>query len=189
MAETLRLSKRASLLGTDSAFTVLAEVNRLRAQGRDIISFGIGEPDFATPQHVVEAAKAALDDGYTRYGPSDGLPELRVAIAEHVARTRGIPVDANQVVVAPGAKPIIFYALASLVDEGDEVLYPNPGFATYESLIRWLGARPVPLPLSEANGFGCDQEALKRAVSDRTRIIVLNSPNNPTGGTLTASDL
>ena len=189
MPELPPLARRASLLGTDSAFTVLAEVNRLRAEGRDIISFGIGEPDFETPQHIVDAAKIALDGGYTRYGPSDGLPQLRAAIAQHVARTREILVGPEQVVVAPGAKPIIFYALASLVDEGDEVLYPNPGFATYESLIRWLGAHPVPMPLAESNGFGCDQDALVRAVSSRTRMVILNSPNNPTGGTLTESDL
>jgi aspartate aminotransferase len=183
------LADRASLLGTDSAFDVLAEVNRLRAAGRDVISFGIGEPDFATPANVVDAAHAALDHGRTKYGPSDGLPELRDAIAAHVSATRGIPVQADQVVVAPGAKPIIFYTLAALVNPGEEVLYPSPGFPTYESLIRWLGAVPVPMPLSEAKRFGCDQEALVQAVSDRTKLIILNSPNNPTGGVLTEADL
>ena len=183
------LADRAGLLGTDSAFDLLAEVNRLRAGGRDVISFGIGEPDFATPSNVVAAAKNALDLGRTRYGPSDGLPELRRAIASHVSATRGITVEPDQVVVAPGAKPIIFYALSALVNPGEEVLYPNPGFPSYESLARWMGALPVPMPLSEANGFGCDHAALVRAVSDRTKLIILNSPNNPTGGVLTQADL
>jgi aspartate/methionine/tyrosine aminotransferase len=177
------------MLGTDSAFDLLAEVNRLRATGRDVISFGIGEPDFATPANVIAAAHDALDRGRTKYGPSEGLPELRHAIAMHVSATRGIPVEPDQVVVAPGAKPIIFYTLAALVNPGEEVLYPNPGFPTYESLIRWIGAVPVPMPLSEANRFGCDHEALVRAVSDRTKLIILNSPNNPTGGVLTEADL
>src|SRR5688572_1732149 len=135
------LAERSKALGADSAFDLLARVNQLRAQGRDVVSFGIGEPDFDTPAHVIDAAKSALDDRRTRYGPSEGLPELRAAIAQEVSQTRGIPVEANQVVVAPGAKPLIFYTLATLVNPGDEVIYPNPGFPTYESVIRWLGAQ------------------------------------------------
>jgi aspartate aminotransferase len=183
------LADRASRLGTETAFDTLAEVNRLRALGRDIISFGIGEPDFATPPNIVAAAKVALDEGLTRYGPSDGLPELRAAIAAEVGRTRGIAVNPDQVVVAPGAKPFILYSIATLVNEGEEVLYPNPGFPIYESVIRWLGATPVPMPLTEDNQFGCDREALAAAVSDRTKLIILNSPNNPTGGVLSTEDL
>jgi aspartate/methionine/tyrosine aminotransferase len=182
-------AERASLLGADTAFDLLAEVNRLRALGRDVISFGIGEPDMPTPPHVIDATKAALDAGLTRYGPTEGLLELRAAIAEHVARTRGIPVEPDQVIVAPGAKPFIFYAVATLVNPNEEVIYPNPGFPTYESVIRWLGARPIPMPLTEANGFGCDRDALAAAVTSRTKLIILNSPNNPTGAMLGAEDL
>lgn len=182
-------ARRSAALTADSAFDLLAAVGRLRAQGRDIISFGIGEPDFPTPQHVVGAAVGALGQGQTRYGPSEGLPELRAAIAEEVSRTRGIAVDPSQVVVAPGAKPLIFYSLATLVNSGEEVIYPNPGFPTYESVIRWVGATPVPMPLTEANGFACDRNALAAAVTARTKMIILNSPNNPTGGVLTRDDL
>jgi aspartate/methionine/tyrosine aminotransferase len=176
-------------LGTDNAFDLLAEVNRLRAQGRDVISFGIGEPDFPTPEHIIEAAKDALDAGRTKYGPSDGLPELRAAIADDVAQSRGIPISPEGVLVAPGAKPLIFYAVSTLVNPGEEVLYPNPGFPTYESVIRWLGAVPVPMPLTEARHFACDREALAAAIGDRTKLIILNSPNNPTGGVLARADL
>ena len=183
------VAARSALLGADTAFDLLAEVNRLRSQGRDVISFGIGEPDMPTPPHVVDAAKGALDEGLTRYGPTEGLPELRRAIAGHVAKTRGIPVDPNQVIVAPGAKPFIFYALATLVDPGDEVLFPNPGFPTYESATRWIGATPIPMPLTEANDFGIDRDALLRTISDRTKLIILNSPNNPTGAMLDVDDL
>jgi len=183
------LARRSAALGSDSAFDLLATVNRLRATGRDVISFGIGEPDIYTPGTIIDVAKQALDDQRTRYGPSDGLPELRSAIAEHVAATRGIPVNPSQVVVAPGAKPLIFYTVATLVDEGDEVVYPNPGFPTYESVIRWLGAKPIPMPLSEATGFACDRAALPNVITERTKLVILNSPNNPTGGMLTAEDL
>ncbi len=182
-------SDRSSLLGADTAFDLLAQVNRLRSQGRDVISFGIGEPDMPTPAHIVRAAKEALDAGRTRYGPTEGLPELRAAVAAHVAETRGIPVAPDQVIVAPGAKPFIFYALATLVNPGDEVLYPNPGFSTYESVIRWVGARPVPMPLVESKGFGVSRDAVADAMSDRTRLIILNSPNNPTGAMLDADEL
>jgi aspartate/methionine/tyrosine aminotransferase len=182
-------AERATLLGADTAFDLLSEVNHLRAQGRDVISFGIGEPDMPTPPHVIAAAKDALDAGLTRYGPTEGLAELRVAIAEHVSRTRAIPVEPDQVIVAPGAKPFIFYALATLVNPGEEVIYPNPGFPTYESVIRWLGARPVPMPLVETNGFGCDRDALAATVTARTKLMILNSPNNPTGAMLDGEEL
>lgn len=191
------LAERSSALGADSAFDLLARVTRLRAEGRHVISFGIGEPDFETPEHVIEAGQAALAAHRTRYGPSEGLPELRAAIAQHVSQTRGVPVDANQVVVAPGAKPLIFYTIATLVNPGEEVVYPNPGFPTYESVIRWLGATPVPMAsvLSPRGGedrrasFSVDRDSLSQAVTDRTKLIILNSPNNPTGATLSRDDL
>ncbi|MSQ23561.1 MAG: pyridoxal phosphate-dependent aminotransferase [Chloroflexi bacterium] len=189
LTELPGLAKRCSALGSDSAFDLLAQVTQLRAEGRDIVSFGIGEPDFLTPEHIVTAAKRALDERQTRYGPSEGLPELRSAIAQEVSRTHGIPVQPNQVVVAPGAKPLIFYTMAALVNAGEEVVYPNPGFPTYESVIRWLGAKPVPMTFNEADGFGCDRGALERAVNPRTKLIILNSPNNPTGGMLSLGDL
>ncbi|HZT09195.1 MAG TPA: pyridoxal phosphate-dependent aminotransferase [Chloroflexota bacterium] len=182
-------ARRAGALGRDSAFDLLVSVNRLRAAGRDVISFGIGEPDVETPPTIVDAAKRALDDRRTRYAPSDGLPELREAIAAHVSATRGIPVQPGQVVVAPGAKPFILYTIATLVDAGEDVVYPNPGFPTYESVIRWMGARAVPMPLVEANEFRIDRDALEGIISDRTKLIILNSPNNPTGGVLAQEDL
>lgn len=189
LADLPSLADRSAALGADSAFDLLASVTELRAQGRDVISFGIGEPDFDTPAHVVQAAKAALDDRRTRYGPSEGLPELRAAIAQEVSQTRGIPVEANQVVVAPGAKPLIFYTVATLVNAGEEVIYPNPGFPTYESVIRWLGATPVPMTFSESRDFGVNRDALAAACTERTKLIIVNSPNNPTGGMLTLEDL
>lgn len=178
-----------SRLGSETAFTVLSVVNKLRAEGKDIVSFGIGEPDFPTPAHVKAAAKKALDEDKTHYGPSAGLPELRSAIADYIRRTRGIECSADEVVVTPGAKPIIFTTLATCVNPGEEVIHPNPGFPIYESVIEWLGAKAVPAPLSEATNFAFDRSALAAAVSDKTRLIILNSPNNPTGGMLNRSDL
>jgi len=183
------LAARTALLGSETAFTVLSVVNRLRAEGRDIISFGIGEPDFPTPAHIKEAAKAAIDADRTHYGPSAGLPELRTAIAKYIARTRGIACEADEVVVTPGAKPIIFTTLVNCVNPSDEVIYPNPGFPIYESVAKWLGAVPVPVPLTEERGFAFDLDALRKAVTPRTRVIILNSPSNPTGGVLTRADL
>jgi aspartate/methionine/tyrosine aminotransferase len=182
------LASRVSALGADSAFDLLARVSQLRASGRNVVSFGIGEPDMDPPLHVVAASQAALAAGRTRYGPSEGLPELRAAIARHVAQTRGLVVDATQVVVAPGAKPIIFYAISTLVNPGDEVIYPNPGFPTYESVVRWLGATPVPMKFQGAD-FSVDRKALTDAFSSRTRLVILNSPNNPTGAMLSEDDL
>ena len=161
----------------------------LEAQGRDVVHLEIGEPDFDTPPHVIAAGKQALDDGYTHYGPSAGLPELREAIAADVARSRGIDVRVSQVVVTPGAKPIMFFVIMTLAQAGDEVIYPDPGFPIYESAIRFVGATPVPVPLREERGFSLDVDELKRLVSSRTRLIILNSPHNPTGGTLPEADL
>jgi aspartate aminotransferase len=171
-------------LGTESAFEVLARARALEREGREIVHLEIGEPDFDTPPHITEAAKQALDAGATHYGPSAGLPELRGAIAKHITRTRGVPVAPEEVVVTPGAKPIMFFTILALVNPGDEVIYPNPGFPIYESVINFAGAVPVPIPLREATGFGFDLEVLERKLSPKTRLIIINSPQNPTGGVL-----
>lgn len=185
----LVLADRMAVLGTETAFDVLARVNQLRAQGRDIISFGLGEPDFDTPLHIRHAAKEALDANQTHYGPSNGLPELREEIAAYIRRTRGVAVAPEWVVVSPGAKPMIFSALSALVNPGDEVIYPSPGYPIYESLAAWLGATPVPARLVEETGWTYDVEELASLITPRTRVIVLNSPHNPTGGMLTKADL
>jgi aspartate/methionine/tyrosine aminotransferase len=185
----MKLAERMSRLGTESAFEVLARARALERQGRDIIHLEIGEPDFDTPAHIREAAKRALDAGATHYGPAAGLPELREAIAKDVGATRGIPVGPEEVVVTPGAKPIMYFVITALVDPGDEVIYPNPGFPIYESVINFVGGVPVPIPLREASGFGFDLDVLERSLSPRTRLIILNSPQNPTGGVLDLDQL
>ena len=183
----LRLARRMSRLGTETAFEVLNKARALERQGKDIVHLEIGEPDFDTPSNVVEAAVDALHKGWTHYGPSAGLPELRQAIAEYVSRTRGVPVASDEVVVVPGGKPIIFFSILSLVDEGDEVIYPNPGFPIYESMIHYVGGRAVPIQLREERDFGLDVNELAALINDRTRLIILNSPQNPTGGVLSKS--
>lgn len=185
----MEFADRMSLLGTESAFEVLVKARALEAQGKDVVHLEIGEPDFDTPPHIVEAGQRALAEGYTHYGPSAGLPELREAIAEDVSASRGIPFTADQVVVTPGAKPIMFYTILALAEGGDEVIYPNPGFPIYESVIRFSGAKPVPIPLREERDFSLDVNALKDLVTERTRLIILNSPQNPTGGILPEEDL
>jgi aspartate/methionine/tyrosine aminotransferase len=176
-------------IGVESAFDVLVRARALEAQGRHIVHLEIGEPDFATSDHVIEAGKKALDEGWTHYGPTQGLPELREAIAQHVSETRGIPVDAGRVCVVPGGKPIIFFPMLALLEPGDEVIYPNPGFPIYESMIKFLGAKPVPVPLIEDRGFPFDLEFLRDSLSDRTRMLILNSPQNPTGGVISHGDI
>jgi aspartate/methionine/tyrosine aminotransferase len=173
-----------SRLGTESAFEVLARARALERAGREIIHLEIGEPDFDTPVHIREAAKRALDDGATHYGPAAGLPELREAIAKHVGLTRGVPVSPEEVVVTPGGKPIMFFTILALVDAGDEVIYPNPGFPIYESVVNFVGGVPVPIPLREATGFGFDMDEFEKRLSPRTKLIIVNSPQNPTGGVL-----
>ncbi len=180
----MNFAERMSRLGTESAFEVLARAKALERQGREIVHLEIGEPDFDTPAHIKEAAKRALDAGATHYGPSAGLPELREAIARHVSETRGIPVSPEEVVVTPGAKPIMFFTILGLVNRGDEVLYPNPGFPIYESVINFVGGVPVPIPLREETGFGFDLALFEQKVSELTRLIIINSPQNPTGGVL-----
>ncbi|MGE3537243.1 MAG: pyridoxal phosphate-dependent aminotransferase [Candidatus Tectimicrobiota bacterium] len=185
----MRFADRMSLLGTETAFEVLVKARALEATGRDVVHLEIGEPDFDTPRHIIEAAKEALDQGFTHYGPSAGLPELREAIAQDVAQSRGISVNATQVVVTPGAKPIMFFVILALAQPGDEVIYPNPGFPIYESVIRFVGATPVPIALREERGFSLDVNELRDLVTERTRLIILNSPQNPTGGILPQADL
>ncbi|WP_376792191.1 pyridoxal phosphate-dependent aminotransferase [Thermoflexus sp.] len=185
----MRLAQRMSRLGTETAFEVLARAKALEAQGREIIHLEIGEPDFDTPAHIKAAAVRALDEGYTHYTPAAGIPALREAIADYIRRTRGIPVGPENVVVVPGGKPIMFFAILALVEEGDEVIYPNPGFPIYESMIRFVGGHPVPLRLRMENEFRVDVEELARLITPRTRMLILNSPANPTGGVLTREDL
>ena len=185
----MRLAERMSRLGTETAFEVLARARQLEREGRDIVHLEIGEPDFDTPQHIVDAACEALNSGWTHYGPSAGDPELRETVAAHIARTRGVEVRPEEVVVVPGAKPIIYWGITAVVDEGEEVIYPNPGFPIYESMINFVGAKPVPVPLREANEFRLDADELRDLVTAKTRMIIINSPQNPTGGVLTRGDL
>ncbi len=185
----MKLAERMGRIGNETAFEVLVRARALEAQGRNVIHLEIGEPDFATPQHIVDAAKQALDEGWTHYGPTQGQPELREVIASYICRTRKIQVGPEHVCVVPGGKPIIFFSMLALLEPGDEVIYPNPGFPIYESMIRFLGAKPVPIPLIEQRGFSFDLSILKEKLSDRTRMLVLNSPQNPTGGVIPADDL
>jgi aspartate aminotransferase len=185
----LQLAARMSRLGTETAFEVLNKARALERQGKKIVHLEIGEPDFDTPSNVVEAGVDALRKGWTHYGPSAGLPELRQAIAEYVSRTRSAKVSSDEVVVVPGGKPIIFFTILSLIDEGDEVIYPNPGFPIYESMIRYVGGRAVPIQLREENDFSLDVHELTSLISSRTKLIILNSPQNPTGGVLPRRDV
>nr|MEE4266647.1 pyridoxal phosphate-dependent aminotransferase [Candidatus Krumholzibacteria bacterium] len=185
----MMFAKRMSRLGTETAFEVLARARALEADGRDIVHLEIGEPDFDTPAHIIEKAVEALRSGYTHYGPSAGLPEVRRTIAEFIARDRGIEVKAENVVVVPGGKPIITFPLTALVDPGDEVIYPNPGFPIYESVINFLGGKAIPLKLAEDQGFSFAVADLEKLVSDKTRMLIINSPQNPTGGVLSSEDL
>jgi aspartate/methionine/tyrosine aminotransferase len=185
----LRLAQRMSRLGTETAFEVLAKARALEAKGRDIVHLEIGEPDFDTPPNIVDAAVEALHKGFTHYGPSAGLPDLRQAIAGEVGATRHTKVSPDEVVVVPGGKPIIFFTMLALVEEGDEVIYPNPGFPIYESMIQFLGAKAVPIQLREEMDFRLDTSELKSFITERTKLIILNSPQNPTGGVMTLQDV
>jgi aspartate aminotransferase len=185
----LRLAERMSRLGTETAFEVLNRARALERQGKNIIHLEIGEPDFETPPNIVSSAIDALHAGWTHYGPSAGLPELREAIAAEVNRSRGVRVAPEEVVVVPGGKPIIFFTILALIDEGDEVIYPNPGFPIYESMIHYVGGRAVPVRLREDKDFSLDVGELSDLINDRTRLIILNSPHNPTGGMLGKRDL
>jgi aspartate aminotransferase len=185
----MRLASRMSRLGTETAFSVLAKARALEAQGRHIIHLEIGEPDFDTPENIVEAGVRALRDGQTHYTPAAGIPQLREAIAADVAKSRGIKVDPAQVVVTPGGKPIMFFIILALIDEGDEVVMPNPAFPIYESMVDFVGGKPVFVPLRQEQGFRFDLDEFKSKLTDRTRLVILNSPANPTGGILTKADI
>ena len=185
----LQLAGRMSRLGTETAFEVLNRARALERQGKKIIHLEIGEPDFDTPANVVEAGVDALRHGWTHYGPSAGLPDLRQAIADYVSRTRAIKVTSEEVVVVPGGKPIIFFTILSLIDEGDQVIYPNPGFPIYESMIRYVGGQALPIQLREERDFSLDVDGLASLISNRTKLIILNSPQNPTGGILERRDI
>ena len=178
-----------SRLGTETAFEVLARAKQLEAQGKEIVHLEIGEPDFDTPRNITDAAIKALNEGWTHYNPSAGLPDMRETIAQYISNTRNIKVNRDQVVVTPGAKPIMFFCILALVNEGDEVIYPNPGFPIYESVIEFVGGKAVPVQLREENDFRLDTEELKKLVTNKTKLIIINSPQNPTGGILTYDDL
>lgn len=185
----MKFAERISLLGTETAFEVLAKAQALERTGKKIIHLEIGEPDFDTPPHIIEAGKKALDEGYTHYGPSAGMFELREAIVKEMARSRGLSTSIENIVVTPGGKPIMFFVLLALAQKGDEVIYPNPGFPIYESVIRFVGATPIPIPLREDLDFRLDVTELKDLVTDRTKLIIMNSPQNPTGGILPMEDI
>jgi aspartate aminotransferase len=182
-------AKRMETLGTETAFEVLAKAKAIEKQGKEVVHLEIGEPDFDTPRNIKDAAAKALNAGYTHYTPSAGMPELRQAIAEYISKTRNLDVSPDEVVVTPGAKPIMFFSILALVNPGDEVLYPNPGFPIYESLINFVDAKPVPIPLKEENDFSLDPEYVKGKITKKTKMIIINSPENPTGGVLGREDL
>ncbi len=182
-------AERLSRLGTETAFVVLAKAKALEAQGRDIVHLEIGEPDFDTPRHIIEAGARALREGYTHYTAAAGMPDMREAVAKYAGELRGMTFDPEQVVITPGAKPIMYYLITLLVDKGDEIIYPNPGFPIYESVINFVGGKAVPIQLRMENDFRIDIGELREKISDKTKLIILNSPQNPTGGVLTRADL
>lgn len=183
------LAKRMARLRNESAFEVLARAQKMEAEGKEIIHLGIGEPDFKTPQHIIDKATKAMNNGQTGYGPSPGLPEARKAFAEFITKDRGVTVGQENIVITPGAKPILFFTILALAEPGDEVIYPNPGFPIYESLIDFTGATAVPIPLREDREFSFDPADLEALVNEKTKLIIINSPQNPTGGVLTKEDL
>lgn len=185
----MQYSDRITRLKAEGAFAVLAECRRMEAEGKSIIHLQIGEPDFDTPRNISEAAIKAIRDGHTHYSPSGGTIEARAAVAEHIKRTRGIEAAAEDVVIMPGVKPVIFGAIMGCINAGDEVICPNPGYPTYESVVNFVGAKPVPVPLREGNDFRFDVNELRSLVTPKTKMIILNSPENPTGGVLTRSDM
>jgi len=185
----MQVVEKISRLKIETAFEVLVKARALEAQGRSIIHLEIGEPDFPTPRHIVEAGKRALDEGFTKYGPTPGFPEFREMIAAHVSRTRGIQVKGENVCVVPGGKPIMFFCMMALLEPGDEVIFPDPSFPIYESMIRFLGATPVPIPLEESRGFSFDLDVFRSKLSSKTKLIILNSPANPAGSVIPKQDL
>lgn len=185
----MKIADRMSNLGTETAFEVLAKARKLEAEGKSIIHLEIGEPDFPTPENICQAAINSIKAGDTHYTPSAGIPEVRKSIADYISRTRHIEVHPDEVVMTPGAKPIMFYAILTLVNEGDEVIYPNPGFPIYESMIKFVGGKPVPLKLKEEMSFAFDTKDLKKLITPKTKMLIINTPQNPTGGILTESEI
>ncbi len=183
------LAERMKRLGTETAFEVLARAKAMEAKGREVIHLEIGEPDFDTPRNIIDAAVNSLKSGFTHYGPSAGLPDARRVFAEFITKDRGVEVKPENIVITPGAKPILFFSILALVDAGDEVIYPNPGFPIYESVINFVGAKPVPIPLREEKAFSFDLEELRGLVNEKTKLMIINSPQNPTGGVLTPEDM
>ena len=184
-----QLSSRQANLGTETAFETLAKAKELERQGKSIIHLEIGEPDFDTPEHIRDAAKNALDDGFTHYGASAGQLELREAIARHQTELQGYTVSPDNVIVTPGGKPVMFFTIMALIEHGDEVIYPNPGFPIYESMIKYMGGAPVPMQLNEDTGYNADIDKLRSLVSPKTKLLIVNSPNNPCGSVIPESDL
>lgn len=185
----MKLAKRMARLGTETAFRVLAKAQALEAKGIDVVHLEIGEPDFDTPKNISDAAAKALGEGYTHYCNSQGIVPLRTEIAKELGRTRGVTIDPNRVVVTPGAKPIMFYSILALLEEGDEAIYPNPAFPIFESMINFAGAKPVPIPLREELDFRFDIDELRSKITPHTKLIIINSPQNPTGGVLELDDI
>ena len=185
----MKLSSRQKRLGTETAFETLAKAKKLEAQGKNIIHLEIGEPDFDSPKHVVTAAKKALDEGFTHYGPSAGQPELREAIAVHQGEVNGYKISSDRVIVTPGAKPVMFFSILALIERGDEVIYPNPGFPIYESMINYVGGTAVPMKLEESKNFNANIDDLKKLINDKTKMIIINTPNNPCGSVTQIEDL
>src|SRR6185437_4343929 len=185
----MKLAERMGRLGTETAFEVLAKARALEARGKNVVHLEIGEPDFDTPAHVVEAGATSLRSGDTHYSPSSGIPELRQSIARFAGRKRGLIFSSDQVVVTPGGKPIMFFIIMALAQEGDEVIYPDPGFPIYESMVNFVGATPVPIPLREEKRFRLDVDELASKITPRTRLLIINSPQNPTGSVLERADV
>ena len=183
------LASRQDRLGTETAFLTLARARELEAQGRHIVHLEIGEPDFDTPEHIKDAAKQALDDGFTHYGPSPGEMPVREAVAAHQTERQGYDIGADRIIVTPGGKPVMFFSILALIEEGDEVIYPNPGFPIYESMINYAGGTAVPIPLEERFDFSLDVDRLESLVTDNTKLIIVNSPNNPCGSVVSDDDL
>ncbi len=184
-----QLASRQALLGTETAFETLAKAKELERQGKSVIHLEIGEPDFDTPEHIRDAAKQALDDGFTHYGASAGQMELREAIARHQTERQGYDVSASSVIVTPGGKPVMFFTIMALIEQGVEAIYPNPGFPIYESMIEYMGGTAVPMQLNEETGYNADIDSLRSLITPRTRLLIVNSPNNPCGSVIPESDL
>ena len=183
------LAERMSRLGTESAFAILAEANKLEAEGKSIVHMEVGQPDFKTPQNIIDAACKALNDGFTGYGPSAGLPVLREEIARYAKEYKNVDTNADEIVVVPGGKPIMFFVIMALCDHGDEVIYPNPGFPIYESVINFCGGKAVPMPLLAKNGFRIDYDLLEKSITDKTKLLIINNPSNPTGAAFSKAEI